>query len=92
MLGICPTCYSSIEIGHGSIRLQLEPTTKQMEMVNKQTQPLQQWQMKDFVQLRTWYEHERILIDQCRDVASWKPMIAEFGKYSKRRHSAKCSL
>ena len=87
LLGICPTCYSPIEIGHGSIRLQLEPTTKQMEMVNKQTQPLQQWQMKDFVQLRTWYEHERILIDKCRDVASWKPMIAEFGKYSKRRRS-----
>ena len=73
LLKVCTTCFTLIEIGHESIRLQLEPTTKLLEMEQHETQPLHQWTMSHFASLRCWYEHEHFLILECERVESWKP-------------------
>ena len=73
LLKVCTTCFTPIDIGHESIRLQLEPTTKLLEMEKHQTQPLHKWTMSHFASLRCWYEHEEFLISECERVESWKP-------------------
>ena len=79
LLQLCPTCFKPIDTGHSSIRLNLEPRTKQMEDAGL-IQALDLFEMQHWMGLRTWFEHEQLLLQESIEVDAWKPRIHRFNE------------
>jgi hypothetical protein len=79
-LKCCTECYSPIEIGHSSTRLNIEPTTKRLELNELSTQNLNKYTINDWLSMRSWYEHEILLLNELKDVYDRRSQIILFNQ------------
>jgi len=82
LLKLCPSCFEPIEMGQHSTRLNLEPKTKQLELVAHTTKNLELFTINHWVQLRSWYDHEHLLIQEINETQARRQEIVAFNQHN----------